>query len=77
MDNLPDTKPDTKPDAKPEIKSVIFQGQSVPKALSFDEYHQTVSMSTLKLDDLTLSDFKRIHTFFRKVAARKFGDVQQ
>lgn len=66
---------DNQPESRPEIKPVIFNaGGGMPLALSFDEYHKTITMSPLSLDMLTLADFKRIHTFFRKLEARKFGN---
>lgn len=54
------------------IKPVIFSNGGITKVLSYDEYNKTVRMDAVSIDELTLSDFKRIHTFFRKVMVRKF-----
>lgn len=50
-----------------KVRPVIFLGAPGTSWLYFDEDNQQVEMSTVKLEDLSLSDFKRIHQFWKRV----------
>lgn len=66
------------PNAQSEIRPVLMHDGPIVKALSYSAEQGTVSMDAVHLSEISLADFKRIHTFFRKLEALKTGvsDVQ-
>lgn len=57
----------------PAVRPVIFMNSPGQSWLYFNDQARTVEMSTVRLEDLTLKDFERIHKFFHHVKKLRYG----
>jgi hypothetical protein len=61
------------------VKSVHIKDRdgNVKSILWYDPEAKQVKLDPMNLGDLTLRDFTRIHSFFRRVQAMKLNGIQQ